>query len=86
MQADTWSQNDFHRTTAWYSPSPEAQPDDASSELPADDDFTPAVKAVCPQLLPVLSFFSENQALHWRYCADYQPPVRPAVTPPPPQA
>lgn len=70
----------------WCAISPETQPDDAGSDVPADDDDSEAGKALSVQgaLFPAL--VPEKTGGVWRYGPAYRPPVRPSITPPPPQA
>ena len=85
VQADTRGKNAVQPTKTWVALSPETHPDDAGSDVPTDDDAPIAGKALGPQWPSADFFFSETQVLGWRYRLAHLPPVRSAVTLPPPQ-
>jgi len=73
-------------TKIGYVPSPSEQSDGAPSDVPADDDDSAVGKVLPLPGIVLPATLPEKNRQGWRYATAYLPPVRPAVTPPPPQA
>ncbi len=86
VQAGSWDKIPSLPTKIWYTPAPDTQSDGAGSDLPTDDDDSAVGKALSLQRMMFPAPDSEKKGTGWRYVTAYQPPVRPAITPPPPQA
>lgn len=86
VRADCWGGRATLPTKIWCAPSPDEQPDGPPSDVPADDDDAAAGKVLPLQGTVFPATLPEKNKQGWRYATAYLPPVRPAVTLPPPQA